>query len=343
MKKILITGMTPKQVGRSRSTWVTFVDALKTILASEQLETAMEETIQVDHRAVIPGENLQVYDKVIVFIAPHDSIAAGYRWSGLWALAARGDAIVAVDDWQYYTIQMKLTSALAADRFYRFVDERPDWSRREEVQGFNDYPAAKRAVKELAYSMCWDIPFKHILMPLFPWYDPNKIGFRLKDKDKIVPIDPSLIVRPPDVPFVGEKKRQWVAGSLFDHSDYINKLGLTWPLLKFGHKKTQVVLSEPDLCKIYAESYGIISPKYRTSGDGWWRMRYVHAAEYYNILLMSPEERANMPGIFKLSVQDIENRSNSSLHSLMVQQSKWLVGNFMAISEIISRIKEVLK
>jgi hypothetical protein len=311
------------------------------ILKSQELEDVTQETISVENRQTLPGEDLSAYDKVIVFIAPHDSIAAGYRWGGLWALAARPDAIVAVDDWQYYTIQMKLASALAAGRFYRFVYDMPNWSRKEEVAAFTDEIAEK--IKNLAKSMCHEIPFKNVLMPLFTWHDQSKIGFRITNKEeKIVPIDPSRFIEL-ESHDCSQKAKQWVCGSLFDHSAYMSKLDLKWPIVKVGHKKTQRVLSEADLCKLYANSLGIISPKYRTSGDGWWRMRYVHAAKYCNILCLSPQEATKMHWSFKTSGSCFERLTDYEIIRNRNNQVSWLRENFESKKSVLTKIAEVLK
>lgn len=341
MKNILITGMTPKQVGRSTSSWVTFVDALKTILSSDILKQYMRETINVEHRNVIPGEDLSRYDKVIVFISVHDSIAAGYRWSGLWALAARPDAIVAVDDWQYFIIQNKLNSAIRAGRFFRFVDKFPDRSKKEEVISIINNPYVRNSIMNVAKSMCEDIPFKHVLMPLFPWCDKKKIGFKISDMSKIIPIDPSRFVNLPDI-ITDCKEKQWVMGSLFDHSKYIEGMKPTWPVLKYGHRKTQKVLTETELCVEYSKSYGIISPKYRTAGDGWWRMRYVHAAKYNCLLHMSREESINMPTYFHYPLKQVESFNTTDLNNVISFQNKWLWNNFEEAFSVVHKISEVL-
>lgn len=341
--KILITGMTPKQVGRARSNVITFVDALKNIL--DEIEE-----VEYDHRPIVPGEDISNYDKVIVFIAPHDSIAAGYRWGGLYALAARDDAILAADDWQYYTIQMKLTSALEAGRFYRFVDKFPNWSRKDELQGFEDHPKWKQAIQETAENLRWDIPFKTVLMPLFQWHSMSAIGWRLKDITKVTALDPSNFISLPPVNLeaignrLSNKRRVWVCGSLFNQSDFVHKMGFTWPVEMYGHKKTQPVLTERRLCQKYLESWGIVSPRYKTSGDGWWRARYVFASGFKNIMAMSNQEAAGMPDMFQNQsrVNIIESLDDKGLMSLASRQSMWLKENFEPRSQVISKIVEVL-
>lgn len=335
--KVLITGMTSKQVGKGRTSWITFADVLPFIL------TKMGYTCY--KRAVIPGEDLSYFDKVIVFIAPHDSIAAGYRWSGLWALASRPDAIVAVDDWQYFTIQPKIRTALAAGRFFRFVDELPEWSRVEEVDAITSKPWVRSKILDVAHRMVHDMPFEHILIPLFKWYIESKIGFELSDKSKIVPIDPSNFIKMRKVEYDYKtlgKEKQWVIGSLFDHSNYVRNLNLKWPLKKFGHKKTQTVLSEPMLCEEYAKSFGIISPKYKTSGDGWWRMRYVHSAHLECFLLMNYEEATAMHKAFYYPPHQVESMSNKDLDYVRLWQCNWLATNFEKKDSVEQKIEEIL-
>lgn len=337
MKKILITGMTPKQVGRSKSTWITWVDALKFILKQDDFED-----YEIEHRNVIPGENLDGYHKVIVFIAPHDSIAAGYRWGGLWAIAHRPDAIISVDDWQYFTIQNKLKSALAAGRFYRFVDKLPEWSREEEVNAIKKSPDVRTRIASMALEMSKRIVNANILMPLFPWYDKSEIGFEC-NKDNVIPIDPSNFIGPNAKIEVGIKEKRWVIGSLFDHSNYVRKMNLTWPVKMYGHKKTQIVLSEYRLCEEYAKSYGVIAPLYRTSGDGWWRMRYAHCMHYKAYLLLDRQESYRMSPAFHYLPKQIEAFNDETLAKVIDFQGNWLRTHFESKESVVDKLLGVLK
>jgi hypothetical protein len=70
-----------------------------------------------------------------------------------------------------------------------------------------------------------------------------------------------------------DRKKQWVMATLADHSKWLNKFALKWPIEMYGRKYYNYV-PEAELLKIYANSTGIIANPYYHAGSGWWRMRY---------------------------------------------------------------------
>lgn len=112
------------------------------------------------------------------------------------------------------------------------------------------------------------------------------------------------------------KERQWVYGALSDYSKWHQRLGAEWPILAYN-KKT--FIPEEQLVKKYAESYGMILPKYKASGSGWWRARYCHAILCQNVIYGDGKEldavtnRNYLGHPFGASIEEIESMSSKGL------------------------------
>ena len=95
-KKILITGMNREQCVENYF----LTKELKILNSHYSLIRCLRDMgFEVEQRPVIIGEDLNHYDDVIIYLhAPQ-----GYcqnLYDGLYAIAARPDAILAFDDWQ---------------------------------------------------------------------------------------------------------------------------------------------------------------------------------------------------------------------------------------------------
>jgi len=96
MKKILITGFNAEQNERDYFQR----KQLKILNSHFSLIRCLEDMgWQVEQRPVEQGEDLSSYDEVIVYLHSVQSFCQRL-YSGLWAVAARPDCILAFDDWQ---------------------------------------------------------------------------------------------------------------------------------------------------------------------------------------------------------------------------------------------------
>lgn len=96
-KKILITGFNKNQCTRK----FYLRQNLKVVPSHYSLFNCLVDMgYEVDQRQVTLGEDLSMYDEVIVFIAGPRQLVATTVYEGLYAISQKPDCILAFDDWQ---------------------------------------------------------------------------------------------------------------------------------------------------------------------------------------------------------------------------------------------------
>ena len=337
--KVLITGMTAKHVGSSRANYMLFPDTYYALLRDKL-------KVHVEMRSVTVDEDLRKYDKIIAFLFPPEKLGATRKYA-IFDLIARypEKVILTFDDWQYYQFQSGLRSCFNGERFWNWVYKYPDYATREDVELLKSKPNIRKRIEDSVDILVNDLTHP-VIYPFHSWGDPAKI--RIKTTGKIHLVDPAkyyigLISNFTYNFHLTNRKKAWVLGSLFDHSKYIESLGISWEVLRYGHKKTQEVLTERELAYIYSNNWGIISPKYPNSGDGWWRVRWVFTAYISNIIHACREELGSLPSNFLPSVNEIESMSKIQLGDLATYQSSELLKRFSSREKFTSKIEEVLR
>ena len=92
--KILVTGFNALSIGTARS-------PLNIATSARILPNVLKELgHDVTHKAIIPGEDVSMYDKVFVFVFGPNSLSARYWYGAAYTIIKRPDAIVSIDDWQ---------------------------------------------------------------------------------------------------------------------------------------------------------------------------------------------------------------------------------------------------
>ena len=100
MKKILITGMNRLQCNKD----FYLKQQLQVVPSHYSVIRCLEDMgYDVEQREVALGEDLSSYDEVIVYIHSIQAFCQ-HIWSGLYAVAARPNCIIAFDDWQFNQI-----------------------------------------------------------------------------------------------------------------------------------------------------------------------------------------------------------------------------------------------
>lgn len=340
--KVLVTGMTARHTGTAMNNYLTVIDSLIYILRKDM-------GCEVDQRPATVNEDLSEYDKIIVYLFPIEKLGCTRRFGALDTLARYPDkCIVSFDDWQYYQFQGYIDACMRNNRFWRWVTDYPQFIVKA------DYDAIKAGGRFTRERLFWiarrledNIKFP-ILMPTFTWGSHNKVS--LKTSGVIRTYDPSLYA----MDYVNEnfmnlnfppkhKRKEWVLGSLFDHDEFIRKHRFEWPVKTYGHKKTMTVLNEEELCNVYNDSWGILSPKYKTSGDGWWRARWVYAYMFNCIILSSDEERGDLPEGFQPKLSVIENSTDEELERIVENQKYIMSKHFMPKDGVLSILNDVMK
>jgi len=100
MKKILVTGMNKLQCTKD----FFLQQQLQVVPSHYSLIRCLEDMgYEVEQRPVRLGENLDHYDEVVVYIHSIQAFCQ-FLWSGLYAVHARPNCILAFDDWQFKQI-----------------------------------------------------------------------------------------------------------------------------------------------------------------------------------------------------------------------------------------------
>lgn len=240
---------------------------------------------EVHQRAVNIGEDLQEYDKVIVYIH-NPSGFAGFVYNGLWAIHKRPDCILAFDDWQTKSIYDGLLK-LQDDLFRSFVKDShnniPDdiHNHEDELSLAIDRIEAKQNKMLISafsggdLSLLIDYPSE-----LMHSFNPN----------------PYHINRQPAVSLFDEHERIFnFAGLMQDKTKkWLKEQGVDktdWPLMQYGSRKDgQDRVTEDVMVTIYSQQWGILMPGYFNSGSGWWRARPLQVADAGSILIGDEKE-----------------------------------------------------
>ena len=235
----------------------------------------------VDHRAVTPGEDLSRYGKVFVYLYPLDHNAL--KTDGvLWALESRYDATICLDDWSFQKIL-------------------PTWANKIDVG---------------------DLVQHKWIVPLFPWGDTKKMGL---DVESLTAWDPSpLYVCPPSHHYAWHKRKQeWYNASLSTEAHlWAEAQRLAWPVHAVGGKALgQPRMLESDIVWEYGAYQGILCPTYAHAGCGWWRVRYLHAANTGAVLGGDPSELSIIHVSYSHTLHELEQMGSNDLERIAATQA----------------------
>ncbi len=334
---ILITGMTSRHTGGNVSKMLTVIEPMKLIL------TTMGHKVY-QHSSTV-GQDLSMYDKIFLFLFPVEKMGATRRFGALDVIARYPEkTIISFDDWQYYQFQNMIRSCVQSGRFWNWVDKFPGFITKADLTAIlSGGKEVRDRLMQVADALSDNLQLP-VCIPKFGWGDNSKI--KAMTSDQVFTFDPSLfaidyVLDNYDLEFNPIVKcRNWVVGSLFAHDTYVKNLKYKWPILRYGHKKTQKVLTEEELCIVYQNHWGIISPCYPTSGDGWWRARFIFGYMFENIILASPTEMNNkcfLPESFN------EDMSDKELESVAGFQKGFLDSYFEKKESVIATFDKILK
>ena len=156
-----------------------------------------------------------------------------------------------------------------------------------------------------------------------PWYLP--VGWS-RDGDATIPAMKS------------NRKKQWIYGALADYSKWHQRLDTTWPIVAFT-KKT--FIPEIELKEKYRESYGMLMPKYKASGSGWWRARYCHAVHCQNVMY-AEEKEVEGTGLYK-PIHEIEAMSTQRLKAFIRFQREEFLKQTPSFAETIDIVNNIVQ
>lgn len=320
---ILLTGFTSRQantVSAKADIYITFAPILKKVL--ERLGHT------VDWRPVTFAESdIEKYD--IVFCGcsdPNSMTGQGHRYGAIWSMIKAQRLVLWFDDWR---IKGQLHSFLKKPSVF--------WETRMLHEAHLSTHARALEFKDPIDNMLFGLSTDHkapIVAQLFNWGNEAKFLKEAPDAKWLLRFDPSAYV-PNFVEKIipmEERKRSWVAASLTQMDDFIEKLKLQWPVTKqakpagraFGGWKK---MHEKDVVtELYATHAGLLSKPYPHAGSGWWRVRFNYAAHTNTVMLADQKEVTEIGSAYRYSAAEIESLSASGLEALAVAQYVQLRG-----------------
>lgn len=321
--RILLTGVTTMQAKGS--------NRLGIFCCIDGVQKCLEEAgYEVDRRIVEVGEDLSRYDKVITTIHSATSISSLHYLRVMWILGQRPDAVCMVDDWQTNVIFKE---------FNRYVNDPSKLFREFNKLKFKDYDKVNQ--RDILDKMS---NFNHkILTPLTGNGDISDLGLPL---NLIVKIDPSPYFSGYKFNKVNssDKAPNWVCACLEDKSSWLKKQGFGWNILEYGNKnKGQERITEAELTQVYANNWGIISPKHNVNKTGWFRVRFLLARDTESILFCDKDEASCYGDAYNISIEQVEQGMDSDRFRITESQRDCLAKLTWSKEQLFKTLENELK
>jgi hypothetical protein len=279
---------------------------------------------EVEQRVVNIGENLDKYDKVIVYIHNPSGFAA-FVYNALYTIARRRDCTLAFDDWQTDSIYTGLLALRDPEKLFRKYVLESHTNIPENVTDWeNDFIEALDLIQSKQNRM---------LISAFAGGDPTLLLDYPRELMFTYNPNPYHLNRKPNV-LAGESKERIFnfAGLIQDKTKkWLKAQGITdndWPLMKYGSRKDgQDRVTEDVMVNIYAGHWGILMPGYFHAGSGWWRARPLQVADAGSILIGDPKEMMIYYGDERLAnvkAKDLVELCDKELEDLAAAQREAL-------------------
>jgi len=308
--KVLLTGYTAQHIGSTRThvKYGAVTDMYADILRLGGCE--------VDHRRVLPNEDLTGYDLLLCGQVSPATLGASYLYGALDAIGRAKKSNVGLmfflDDWQTHNIVSGLKT------FHKV----PTRVVRDSAVGCRKNHDWATANIDRIYPVIDALntrPWPATIVPKFSWGTGLSVVKGLNSREWIW-ADVSAFAQDynTSIPDDSDRERAWVLGTLSDQTKWLDKLGLNWNVHYIGTKRTKAekVLSEVELCDVYANSWGVLAAKYPHAGSGWWRNRFIHAVRTRSILLADPLEVSELGESYLKNPSEIESMTTSQLREL---------------------------
>lgn len=325
MARILLTGLTAKQRGEGRPQVATLLcGAHKALVAAGH---------HVERRKVEPDEDLKAqFDCAVIALYDYKGTSATAQKFNTIRAALDLPHVLAWDDWNAKTIFSSVRAG--ASQFWRLglhendpkVSLQRDKLMRERgpevtqlVQGWQ-----KRIPKMLCCSFNWGdherLAAQHQFLELCCW-DPSPWIHGMYDHKGV------------KQHVFAQRMRRWVLASLWNHDDWLADINPSWDVLELfkPHRGARAwAQAEDDVFREYCTSMGVLSPPYeQLAGSGWWRNRFVFAADAGCAVYAHPTEVAPALGPqshFYWELDQIECQPASRVAEIAEKQAEELRG-----------------
>lgn len=334
--KILMTGTTKQQVGGG------------TALGYEPVADLFAKGLrlagyEVEHRKTTIGEDLAPYDAVLVGLVPFFSIASNQLYHALDVIERAEKSghplLFFVDDWAFPRLVANLNTHI-----------RHPWQLTKEFfagRASYDWACSRKAELQVIVERMRYQPWAPTLVPAFTWGDHHKLTGEVEMMTEPYYIDVSALARDYDLCNVERpRQRRWVLGTVSDQRKWLDSLNLSWEVSHLGTRasKAPEKMPEADLVRLYAGSWGVLSPPYkRILGTGWWRNRAVYAARAGSILLADPGEMPQLGEPYQVVPADVEKMNDVELSELAAAQRNVLFSTQPSAQQVAAQLDSIVQ
>jgi hypothetical protein len=104
----------------------------------------------------------------------------------------------------------------------------------------------------------------------------------------VIGYDPTALLPRIDFEPTKRRRRAWTLAALGNRESWMKKIALRWPIERIGYPEKRI--EESAVAQRYAETRGMIVPRYKHCRSGWWRPRYAYAAQTRTIAHVADDE-----------------------------------------------------
>ena len=323
--KILITGMTKIQCGgQRRHDFKTATEFFYQVFSSLK-------GVKVDWRAVEYNEDVSGYDIVIIGLGHVGEYSCVYLYNILSIVKRCKRIILFVDDWKVESI---INGLLTRDLGRDFIVN----NNMKAVGGGIGFKCVYSGVNNLIHKQ------SSLLAPMFNWgYHQKLVEFT--PITELITLDPSpyfikqLLKHDGYLDF--SKNNQWICAALNNYDKQLKRLQRSWPIIHFNKKN---FVSEEQLFEMYCMSAGMVVPKYKASGTGWWRMRFNHAEVAKNVIYTEDIPlQDDTDGTFRVSIKFIEGYEKKALKKYIDLQMDFLQSYQITWQQTLRKGRDILE
>lgn len=347
-----ISNFTDRNYNASRS-------KLGVFTTTDGLISALEEMGHtVTCKYVIPGEDLSMYDNLIIGLSSLFNNMALHTPGVYWALSKFKNPILTVNDWRVLdAMKMVKGSVVKKDQFFEsFV--KSNNSQLSKANKVDDYSSlVTKNLDAIIEAKHWFDSAEHLPL-LFPAYS----GFnreKLRVNNPVFPWNPSEFMPQKDYSsnplFVEKEEAHLIASTSTPNWAWFKNLDPSWSSLEeiqnnssfkiqaFGNWNKNAI-KEKELVSVMASSTTCIVPSYsQIAGVGMWRPRHVICNNINTLVLCDKEEGSFMgPGYGEHSAKEIEAMSESQREELLELQKASFKKTGLDKESVFEQIKKVI-
>jgi hypothetical protein len=326
--KILFTGATGRQTRDEMSK-----AALDRINDSSIIVNSLRKQGHTVVRKTIEwGEDLSSYDLAIVGIGQFGSFNyKGEIMKSMWALASAKKVLAFHEDWKIDGTIKSFEKALEPGGFEKLLSKRKTSGGEGPLYEGIEHPMFDAELCKKTIKRLYDGEFPS-LIPAFDWGNKELIRSIIKSKDIYnIDLTPYVLehyeIDPTFTQIYPEKQKRHILASLVDHSSWVKRNKLTWPVDYYGAKSMEnstKLKSEREVFDKCGEHWGVLCPAYPHAGSGWFRIRYIYSAINKSILIAS-EKDLDALDIPKHNIEAMDDNQLAEYANLQSKQIlKWM-------------------